>query len=254
MRRRDDRLIIRLRRLKWKEDARSIVVLVVGALVVLLISALATVLYAVIFLRPLSCSWDDTLRRINGDRFADALLAGMLTAGATLILGFIAWKQLKGISDTASADFLLKLERDFFTEDARVLTQSLENHWLKYVPAPNAGESHFVVDEQKIDGSPLHRSLKARLMARPAFSTYDLDDLFLGHLEDVGTLLRDKILVVEMVYEEFHPYIKIACSNPDVQHYFRELRKRPGAADVYDQLGYANEECRRYARIKGYKY
>jgi hypothetical protein len=162
-------------------------------------------------------------------------------------------KQLSGIADTASADFILKLKRDFFTEETRVLMQLLDNDWLTLVSVPRSGDDarddYFVVEERKISSCALHNSIKSRLLSRKAYSTYDLDDLMLGHFEDVGLLLQKEVLETDMVLEEFGWYLKTAWESREIQKYIAQ--ERPAAPRLYDKFEYAYRECQRYAEIKG---
>ena len=232
---------------------RAVWVLIVGFLV-LFVSAVLTALYAALLFHPLTTSWGKALLPTDS-RLLDALLGGMLAAGATLILACIAWKQLGGIAETASADFIVKLKRDFFTDETRILIQLLDNDWLTFVSAARSSgherDDYFVVEEAAILNSALHDTIKSRLMQPLVYSTYDLDDLVLGHFEDVGLLLQKRVLRLEMVYEEFSPYLGITWENREIQKYIGQ--ERLATSDTYDKFEYAYQRCQRFERAKGIK-
>jgi hypothetical protein len=49
-------------------------------------------------------------------------------------------------------------------------------------------DSYFLVDQATIQTSGLHEVIKQTLLEKKVYSTYEIDDLILGPLEDLGSL------------------------------------------------------------------
>lgn len=119
-------------------------------------------------------------------RLIEGLLGGVIGSILTLLLAYVAWVQLSRISETASADFILRLKKDFFQEETRTLIHLFDSDFLKYTE--RGKEAFFQVEEARIAGSGLPQDLKERLLKKKVYSAYDVDDLLLGHFEDLGML------------------------------------------------------------------
>jgi hypothetical protein len=64
---------------------------------------------------------------------------------------------------------------------------------------------------------------------------YELDDLLLGHFEDLGILYENKILDIHMIYEEFDWYIITCWENDDINEYIKYQREKEGW-DIYKRF------------------
>ncbi len=177
------------------------------------------------------------------------LKAGWVTAVATavlailtVILTLIAWRQLGAIAKTASADFLLKLKRDVYTKEARHVIHLLDNNWLSFKTIEN--DAYFKINEEKVAKSQLDDSTKRELRAKQGYSTYELDDLLLGHFEDLGLLEEKSILELEMVWEEFSTYIEIVWENREIQEYIKWARKTDPT--VYRKFQRLYDKCKNW--------
>lgn len=56
----------------------------------------------------------------------------MATVLITLVLVLVAWKQLSNLSHTSTADFIFRLKKDFFTQEARGLLFLVEEDLLRF--------------------------------------------------------------------------------------------------------------------------
>lgn len=171
----------------------------------------------------------------------EGFLGGVLCAALTLILAFIAWTQLRSLSRTTSAQFLIELKRDFFTADNRLLFQLVDSDWLEFQEANNKN-AFFRVKEKEISESALDPTIIQHLTLKKAYSTYDVDDCLLGHLEDIGILLEQGILEMEMVYEEFSYYIERTWANSEICKYIESVRV--DSPDFYANLEAVAKKCR----------
>jgi hypothetical protein len=172
----------------------------------------------------------------------DGFAGGLLASIVTFALFAIAYLQLGGLARTASAEFVVKLKQDVFTREMRTLFQLVENEWLT-LKGIDEDNRYFSVETEKIDNSGLPGELKAALKSRLFYSEYEIDDLLLGHFEDIGLLVKKEVLAFDMVYEEFSYYIELVGRNV-------EIRKYMALQNTEDPTLYSNflsiyEQCRR---------
>lgn len=170
------------------------------------------------------------------EKLCDGFLGGLVGAGATALLAYIAWTQLKGIATTASADFIIKLKRDFFTREERRLMHLIDNDWLKFRRGPD-DQPWFEVDQEAVGQSSLPPNIKRTLLLWPAYSAFDVDDILLQHFEDAGMLTGRHLLNVDMVFDQFSWYVEKAWQNCAIQKYIQSERKRdPRLYEKFEEL------------------
>src|SRR5207302_8643396 len=151
-------------------------------------------------------------------------LFGALTGALfTFLLAWVAWRQLTNISNTASADFILRFKRDFFRGKTRTIVTLLGNDWLKFVERYDDGKEaeipFFRIDKAAINASGLPGKIKERLVEYEAYTAYEIDDLLLGHFEDLALLLNAGTLDMKMIDKMFGWYIKLAWENGEIRKY-----------------------------------
>ena len=162
------------------------------------------------------------------------------TAFVTALLVWVAWKQLGSLADSSTADFLFRLKSDFFTDQARKLVFLIEQNLLKF---EDAAIPHFSIPD-------FHKAeLKLRLqelgITESTVSTYLVDDVILGPLQDVAFYLSEKRITQKQVYAVFSYYICICAESHAIQDYKNECRKQPGKSDVYAGLDHLDRLMRR---------
>jgi hypothetical protein len=124
-----------------------------------------------------------------------------------------------------------------------------EDGYLRFEHKTPFRDSFFLVDHNKITDSALHEDLKQSLMTRRAYSTYEIDDLVLGPLEDLGSLEghEQKVISFALIYDFFSWYIVTAWKNEEIQRYVHCARtERAGAADLYEHLQSLAERCEKH--------
>ena len=173
--------------------------------------------------------------------------ACLITAAATVLLLWVAWVQLSSMVKTASADFLHKLKHDFFTPDVRRLMCLVDEDCLCFVGDP--GKEYFKVEKDKVKQLNLPKNLEEELLIRDIYSAYEIDDLLLGHFEDLGIFEQQGVLNIEMVYEEFSWYLGTVWDNCAISKYIHKSRKEDGA-DIYDKFEYIKNKCDSFERDK----
>lgn len=190
--------------------------------------------------------WGAADSKILFEGMLGAIVGGLIAAVVTLVLVFVGLQQIHGLANVSNADFMLRRSDQFFQPETRKLIQLIEDGYLRFEEKNPFRDSFFVPDETKITGSSLHNDLKQSLLAKRAYSTYEIDDLILGPLEDLGTLEADarRLVSFELIYDFFSWYICRIWANEEIQRYVAGARKeREGAADLYERLQSLAERC-----------
>jgi hypothetical protein len=79
----------------------------------------------------------------------------------------------------------------------------------------------------------------------PTVSTYFVDDILLGPLEDLGLLLKRGSVSLDETYEHFDTYVQICGENKAINDYLRWSRDGDGNEDVYDNFRQLYERLKR---------
>ncbi len=181
-----------------------------------------------------------TLQFFKPDTLIEGFIGGLLGALLALLVAYVAWEQLGSLSKTASADFILKFKREFFQEPTRTLIHLTDCDWLEFVEGDKPEDSSFKTSTGKIAQSVLPIEIQDRLSCRKAYSVYEVDDLLLGHFEDLGMLWQHRVLDIGMIYEMFSWYIETVWDNCEIQRY---IRTQPSG--VYSGFKSLYDECKR---------
>lgn len=158
------------------------------------------------------------------------VIAEWTTAAATVGLVALASVQLRALVKTSNADFIHKLNGDFFTPESRVLRKLLDDPALTFRAEADKGQ-FLLAGEIK-------------------FTDHDLDDLVLGPLESIGIFHKAGAIDLTETYEMFGWYALRVWEKEVVQQYVRWLRARDDGADLYDHLQKLHDECEAYHRAK----
>jgi hypothetical protein len=152
---------------------------------------------------------------------------GVIFTGATFL---VAWFQLNSISKTSKSDFIHKFKKDFFTPKTRRVFSLVDTDKVKFV---NKGKDSY---------------FKNSKTNKKEFDTYELDDLLLGHLEDLGAFEKNGVLDIGMVYELFYYYLENTWKNKEIQKYISP--EFQGEGDAYDNFRYLYKKATDYSRAK----
>ena len=175
----------------------------------------------------------------------DGLLSGFIVASVTLLLVRIAWKELDKMVNINSADFIYRLKNDFFTEETRNLITLIDLDAIRFVN--NNGIVYFEVIEKKLKDFP--EEIIRLLTQKKFYSPYEIDDLLLGHFEDIGLFVQKGVVDIEMAYKEFDWYVKTTYENDEIQKYITHLREFEGG-DIYDKFEYLYQEFKKLGKLK----
>jgi hypothetical protein len=208
------------------------------------------------------------LRPVDAKIFFDGMfggiVGGLITAVVTFALIWLGIEQLQGLGETArkqaetaaaeartsDADFILRRADQFFRSETRTLFHLIEDAYLLFEEKRPLREAYFELDKEKIAG--LQDEIKKVFLTKAIYSTYEIDDIILGPLEDLATLEVNHIISFEMIYEFFGWYICRTWENREIQRYVHAARtEREGAGDLYEGLQSLAERCEQHERTGG---
>ncbi len=177
------------------------------------------------------------------------------TAIFTLGLLIVAYIQLGKIVKTSSADFLHRFKNDFFNDKTRLLFLLAEYDCLKYIEPKKEGIPYFEIILNNIQDEKskkeTERKIEKLINGNNIIDIYEIDDLLLGHFEDMGILNKKKILGIEMIYEAFSSYIKICWENKQINEYIMHQRGEEDKNwDLYDKFEYIYNKCESFEEKK----
>jgi hypothetical protein len=151
-------------------------------------------------------------------QFYSGFLGSILATIFAAFLVWVAWEELSKLSKTSSADFIHRLDNDFFTPKTRKLVSLIVCGALEFCPN-DEGEPYFQVDLDKLDKTKLPEKLKESLGRVRYYSAFEVDDSLLGLFENIGMLERRGIVDFQMVYDVFSWYLKEAWNNDHIKKY-----------------------------------
>jgi len=150
---------------------------------------------------------------------------------ATLLLYLVARYQLSGIKKTTNADFIKQYNNDFFVESTRNIIMLLDYNALRYheknVTLEDNSVSqygYFIIDNNILNQLELSNDVLNALIEKRVYSCFEIDDLLLGKLEDIGLFLKQGFLNKKHVFNHFAWYIGVAWENPEIQKYIKAQR------------------------------
>ena len=153
----------------------------------------------------------------------------LVTAVATAVVVWVAYRQLSDLARTSKSDFLYKLKKDFFTEETRRLIFLAENELLEF---RSAEIPYFQI--VRSEDADTRKRLEELGITGSTISTYQVDDVLLGPLEDVGILLERNLVSLDEAYEQFDTYVEICAEDKAIGEYLDSGRTGEGNEDVYD--------------------
>ena len=168
-------------------------------------------------------------------------LWAFITATATVFLAGSAYIQIKELNATAHQEFLHKLKEGFFTKNARDLITLIENDALIFTQKTKIKD--FAIFKIHISET-LKEYLKFSIDAnRQYYTTQEIDDFLLGHLEDAGLLLRRKFIKTKDADQQFEYYVSVVYENEEIKKYIDWARGDD--SDIYSNLQFLYVELKK---------
>ena len=159
----------------------------------------------------------------------------------TLFLTIVAWSQLSSIRKTTKADYLKRLNDSFFTEETRNLLVLLFNSAIEFSVLPIKGkESASPIDRLpyfKINEYVLKQLKDSGLISLPewrkGYNPFEVDDLLLGPLDDVGRYEKNGLLDIGSAYDTFGYYVcELVGDNEGVKAFLKHEDNRGNYDDL----------------------
>jgi len=193
--------------------------------------------------------------------YYSGVVGSVLAAFFAAFLVWVAWEELGKISKTSSADFIHRLNKDFFTDETRILVSLIDCGALEFRNLDNdeiessddiEPRPYFKVSQDRLGKTKLPDEIIQHFSGKEYYSTWEVDD-FLGHFEDIGMLEQRKIVDFQMVYDAFSWYLETIWNDDNIKEYIRYCRKDEKATRIdsafYNQFQYITIKCLEYDAI-----
>jgi hypothetical protein len=188
-------------------------------------------------------------------------LTAMSTAALailTIIIAWIACVQLNKMSNISKADFAHRCKNDFFTSETRNLFMLFEHdliefkfkklnedcegekaEYLNYFELIK-GKKRFVKEDSKQAVNFIHQMLNVKEdedNKSSYFSSNEIDDLLLGHFEDLQVFYLKGIIDNDFIYNGYSYYIQTIGDNEQIKAYIKHLKNtEENGSDFYKKF------------------
>ncbi len=113
---------------------------------------------------------------------------------------------------------------------------------------------YFEVNREALEKTRLPDDLKEWLGKKKHYSPWEIDDLLLGHFENLGMFEQKGIIDFQTVYDEFSWYIETAWKNEYIKEYIRYLREDDSTERIevayFNQFQYIALKCIEYEKLE----
>jgi hypothetical protein len=184
----------------------------------------------------------------------------MIIAFVTFIVALIAWRQLGKTNKISKADFAHRFKNDFFNERTRQLFMLFDYNLMVFktesVSSIDDEFPFFEVNHIQFNKNPIFTTDFTLTKIKDRYSAYEVDDLLLGHFEDLGLFYKNSLMDIGFIYEGFGYYIEEIHKNKQIQKYItwmtdREKKENKEALeDIYDNFDYIFNKVKRYGKYK----
>jgi hypothetical protein len=176
----------------------------------------------------------------------------------TLLLWWIARKQLGGISNTAKKEFIKKFNGDFFNDTTRSIIMLFNYNALSFNSVEidiGKGEltepfPYFTINENIIRQLKISPEEHKFLIDKKFFTAFEIDDFLLGYFEDIGSYEMNGMIDIRDVYNSFDWYIDMIWNNEEIKKYVNSLLDEKDGGDIYEDFKYIYEKCDSYGEAK----
>lgn len=169
---------------------------------------------------------------------AISAIGAIISALGTLFVVYLAYSQLNKFNNTTKADFAHRIKSDFFTKKTRNLFRLFDFGAIDFIPNEIIKEDgkpgyypYFEVNPKKL--ADKNSKLKCK---KTTYQSDEIDDLLLGHFEDMGIFKYKGVLDDFYVKEEFEYYISKIGSNSAIRQYIEHIRRREEENEIYDKF------------------
>ncbi len=162
----------------------------------------------------------------------------------TLIGVLVAWRQLAGIRAISRADFTFRFIESFFTPETRTLFLLLVNSALTF-DVKEITENGKTIDRLpylKINNVVVSQlsGLVSLPPGKNGYSSFEIDDLLLGHFESLGWYVRKRLIEFDAAYATFSYYVMDSFEHQEIRKYLAD----PDNKGIYTDYPYLYERFR----------
>jgi len=147
-------------------------------------------------------------------------------AVVTLSAVMVAWRQLAGIRATSRADFTFRFIESFFTSETRTLFLLLLNSALTFdvIEILRSDGTKDRLPFLKIDQDVVKQlnGIVTLTPGKTGYSSFEVDDLLLGHFESLGWYVRKKLIDFDAAYSSFSYYLMAAYEHCEIRKYLAD--------------------------------
>jgi hypothetical protein len=157
-----------------------------------------------------------------GEQLDRAVIWTAIIAVVTVIGVVVARRQLVGIRATSRADFTFRFIESFFTSETRVLFLLLMNSALAF-------DTKDIVENGKTHRLPylkINLDIVAQIKGivtvipdKTGYSSYEVDDLLIGHFESLGWYVRKRLIDFDAAYSTFSDYLMRSYEHSEIQNF-----------------------------------
>lgn len=181
---------------------------------------------------------------------------------ATILLWWVARRQLGGISKTTKADFIHKFSNEFFGDTTRDILLLFNYEALHFKisqieygeDVPSKSFPYFLIDGKLVEQMKLDPDKKKKLLERKYYTSFEIDDYLLGYFEDIGSFEKQGLLDIKDVYNRFDWYIEEFWDNTEIKKYIDQQRQdEKNGDDIYEDFEYIFNKCVSFEKSKNKK-
>lgn len=184
-----------------------------------------------------------------------SVLWAVFNTTATFILLTFTLLQVRQVSRTTKGEVLQKFSENFFKPETRELLMLFEYGLIKFK------ENNINVDT--VMGLPQNFGCFVRANSYPPtlnsflldttktiFSSYEIDDYVLGHLENLGMYLKMEMVDIEEIYLNYGWYIMLFWEDPEMEKYILWCKKiyKGSASAHYVYSEYLYRQIKRFEK------
>jgi hypothetical protein len=168
-----------------------------------------------------------------------ALWTGAIAIVTGVVASFAAY-QLRSILRTSRADFTKRFIDSFFVEDSRTLFTLLLNSALEFAVRK------IEVGGDEIDELPylrIKKEIADQLTGivpfnpdKTGYSAFEVDDFLLGHFEDVGWYVQQKLMNLKSADQSFGYYVIATVEHSEMGKFLDHQRSKEFGYDDLEWL------------------
>ena len=197
---------------------------------------------------------------IKGFQDLIIMLSAIATTCFTALLWVVADRNLEELNKTSEKEntvnkikFTNEFKSDFFSSENRLLFELIEydidkkddkEYTLFFIEDQN--EQYFKMVYENIKNEIVRinyiKSIESVFgYKKEIFTTTEIDNLLLGHLEDIGSYMKDKLLHDNMLYDIFSYYVQTCYENKQIKKYIKSARDEDNEVNKKNNPNYESD-------------